>query len=324
VFGSVTALETDTLGRVFVLDGQAQEVKIFDSRGVHLTSIGRRGEGPGEFLRASGLNVDGNGHVWVWDPGNQRFSKFSVDGRLLHEVPRRVGGAVLPWRGELASTGQLIDWGLDFPERRSSTDLGRSTVFYPIRVDLAGGALDTLGPVVFNAKTDYEFRLPFRNSLTFMLTRGGNLWLGQTETYTLYRTTLAGDTTLVVSRFDVHPERVSQVERDSILALPDPLGEVTGERLNADWIPVYKPVLVQIVDDGAGHVIVFPRFAGQEPGTMIDVFREATGEYLGSVELPVRLETNPIPVATSRAILGVTRGDFDVPIVVRLELASAR
>jgi hypothetical protein len=321
VFGSVSAVEIDGEGRLYVLDGQAQEVRVFGPDGTHLTTLGRPGEGPGEFRGAAGLNIDSEGNLWVWDPGNARFTAFTPDGSLIRSVPRRVGGVVFPWRGEIEeASGTMIDWGLDRPQAASSFNMGRLTVFYPIRVDLASGDLDTLAAFRYEASSDHEFRVPFRKSLTFSLASSGDVWLANTGQYRLHRVTLLGDTTLVVSRFGIEPMPVSPAERDSVLARPDPLGDMTGEHLDPDWIPTQKPVLSRMVTDGAGHLLVFPRSANHDAGTVVDVFRIESGEFLGQVDLPMRLEMNPPPVAGSGTLLGVTRSDLDVPVVVRIDL----
>ncbi len=49
VFGRIVGVVTDSLGRVFAADMQASEVRVFDSVGGFLFTIGRRGAGPGEF-----------------------------------------------------------------------------------------------------------------------------------------------------------------------------------------------------------------------------------------------------------------------------------
>lgn len=323
VFGSVAAIEVDESGRLYVLDVQAQEVRVFGSDGTYLTTLGRRGEGPGEFNGAAGLNIDSEGNLWVWDPGNARFSAFSPDGRWIRSVACQLGGVIFPWRGEFEGEGDaLIDWAVDRPQAQSSANPGRLTLFYPVRVPLEEGDLDTLPPLTYVASSDHEFRVPFRTSLTFFLAPSGDLWLAHTGAYRVYRATLAGDTLLALSRSDVEPMPVTPAERDSVLARPDPLGDMTGEHLRPDWIPTQKPVLARTTTDGAGHLFVFPRLRDQDAGTVVDVFRAETGEFLGQVDLPVRLAMNPLPVAVPGALIGVTMAELDVQRVVRIELAA--
>ena len=47
LFGAIYSFDVDAWGRIFVLDDQAQEVRIFDSGGAFVRTVGRRGEGPG-------------------------------------------------------------------------------------------------------------------------------------------------------------------------------------------------------------------------------------------------------------------------------------
>ncbi|SHK19752.1 hypothetical protein [Rhodothermus profundi] len=48
-FGKAVALAVDRRGRVLVADARAYQIVLFDSAGAALDTLGRRGEGPGEF-----------------------------------------------------------------------------------------------------------------------------------------------------------------------------------------------------------------------------------------------------------------------------------
>ena len=48
VFASISGLAVDDAGRIYVLDRQANELRIFSPEGGHIRSVGRPGEGPGE------------------------------------------------------------------------------------------------------------------------------------------------------------------------------------------------------------------------------------------------------------------------------------
>src|SRR5690606_26450613 len=52
-FNRIAALLADSLGMIYVLDLLAQEIRVFDSTGVFSHTIGRKGEGPGEFTDAA-------------------------------------------------------------------------------------------------------------------------------------------------------------------------------------------------------------------------------------------------------------------------------
>lgn len=51
LFGAIYSFDVDAWGRIFVLDDQAQEVRIFDSDGTFVRTVGKKGEGPGNSPR---------------------------------------------------------------------------------------------------------------------------------------------------------------------------------------------------------------------------------------------------------------------------------
>ncbi|WP_419940238.1 6-bladed beta-propeller [Candidatus Palauibacter sp.] len=71
--------------RIYVLDPAAFGVHQFDRRGRWISTIGGRGDGPGEFRRpvAMGRLSD---TLWVADRGRSRLSFFGVDGVYLRSV----------------------------------------------------------------------------------------------------------------------------------------------------------------------------------------------------------------------------------------------
>ncbi|MYJ12358.1 MAG: 6-bladed beta-propeller, partial [Gemmatimonadetes bacterium] len=57
LFGSIRSIAVADDGTIHVLDVQAQHVRVFDSLGVFVETLGRRGEGPGEFSEAEAIAV---------------------------------------------------------------------------------------------------------------------------------------------------------------------------------------------------------------------------------------------------------------------------
>jgi len=57
LFGSIRSIAVADDGTIHVLDFQGQHVRVFDSLGVYVETLGRRGEGPGEFSEAEAIAV---------------------------------------------------------------------------------------------------------------------------------------------------------------------------------------------------------------------------------------------------------------------------
>lgn len=77
---SDTNLDED--GTIYISDAGNQRILVVSERGEHIRTIGRKGEGPGEFLSPSNITV-GFGRLYVYDRPLSRISTFDLDGRLL-------------------------------------------------------------------------------------------------------------------------------------------------------------------------------------------------------------------------------------------------
>ena len=76
----------DGSGNLFVLDIGADEIVVIGPGGELMRTIGRAGEGPGEFQIASDMVVWRDGRVAVADGGHNAYQVFSPAGELEHFV----------------------------------------------------------------------------------------------------------------------------------------------------------------------------------------------------------------------------------------------
>lgn len=109
LFGRVAALEVDPQGRIYMLDSQAREVRVFGPEGEHVRSFGRKGGGPGEFESPASLDWDPQGRLWVVDQRNARFSVFDTAGAFVTSHRRPGGYMQVPWPGGIDTQGRLYD-----------------------------------------------------------------------------------------------------------------------------------------------------------------------------------------------------------------------
>lgn len=75
----------DRAGHVYVLDSGGPRIQVFDANGRFLRSIGKKGEGPGEFQMPGRLAVREDGRLAVFDMGQQRISIFDGQGKLVRD-----------------------------------------------------------------------------------------------------------------------------------------------------------------------------------------------------------------------------------------------
>ncbi len=140
VFGRVTSIAVGPGRDVYVLDGQAAEIRVFDESGEYLRTIGRRGEGPGEMQQPGGLAIFPDGAIGVRDPRNARLQVWSADGTETDEWPvvsSRFYSSGTPLWVDDRGTAWIFTAG-------ASEDRTRPTPRVIVRVDRQGDVVDTL------------------------------------------------------------------------------------------------------------------------------------------------------------------------------------
>src|SRR5688572_14367050 len=88
-FSRITDLAVTDDGSILVSDAQARDLRLYDAGGTFVRTIGRPGEGPGEFGSAptvAGLSGD---TVVTYDVRNRRLTLFGATGELIGETSLR-------------------------------------------------------------------------------------------------------------------------------------------------------------------------------------------------------------------------------------------
>lgn len=81
MFGRIEDVAIDSRNRIFILDFGRQVVEVFTTEGEHLTTLGRRGQGPGEFERAQSLiTVEDQ---WLLVGNAFRIEVFDISGEMI-------------------------------------------------------------------------------------------------------------------------------------------------------------------------------------------------------------------------------------------------
>ncbi|MCK5148596.1 6-bladed beta-propeller [bacterium] len=83
---SISDIEVDEEGYIYVVDGKAHCIKVFDSNGQHVRNIGKEGYGPGELYMPSYVALGGNELVYVYNIGGCAISSFDRNGNFLNDL----------------------------------------------------------------------------------------------------------------------------------------------------------------------------------------------------------------------------------------------
>jgi len=85
MFQDILHLAVDDDENIYVSDSKAAFIKVFDKSGNYLRTIGKKGQGPGEFLYPFEILVMPQGELMVNDLYQLRVHFFSLDGKYLRQ-----------------------------------------------------------------------------------------------------------------------------------------------------------------------------------------------------------------------------------------------
>jgi sugar lactone lactonase YvrE len=86
-FSSPLDMAVDAAGNAYILDSGNRRIQVFSADGKYLRTIGRRGQGPGEFESLSSIAIDPKENLHVLDDAQKRIQVFTPRGEVLKTVP---------------------------------------------------------------------------------------------------------------------------------------------------------------------------------------------------------------------------------------------
>jgi len=355
MLGEVADIALARDGSLYVFDRQVPAIRHYDPQGKFLRTIGRRGEGPGEYRSASGLATMPDGRLLLWDTGNWRINVYSSKGDVLTQwttLSGMSGGAVSQYaRAILVDTSGLAVTRKTIFNARDLAN--RQTVWLRYRPD--GTVLDTLhappAPRVtptLSARADrvqVSDELPFAPKRVVVMSPFGYFIAGYPDRYA-FEIHQPGSPVVSVRR-DVKADPVARSERaearrkiEERMRQTDPMWSWSGPD-----VPEFKPLYadLQVALDGRIWVAVIPEVSprvgstsggggigpsgrrappqlapGEPPRpALYDVF-EPDGQFLGQVQVPARVSS---VVRRGDQVWGVALDADDVPRIKRYRIA---
>ena len=83
LFRSVTHIEVNQQGRIYVVNAGEASIRVYDEQGEFQHRFGNQGSGPGEFQTISAVLIDSKDRLLIVDSGLARVSAFSLDGDFI-------------------------------------------------------------------------------------------------------------------------------------------------------------------------------------------------------------------------------------------------
>ncbi|MEW5926167.1 MAG: hypothetical protein AB1941_01650 [Gemmatimonadota bacterium] len=311
-------------GRIVVASNGSKALQVYSPDGQHLQTIGREGEGPGEFQSVLWVGRLPGDTIAAWDPSLGRLSVFGPDASLVRVVTPRGSLGLLPRAQGVLADGRLVlatgaGAGVGAsPQSRAYRD----TLTYVV-LGNDGALADTLGRFpgtemigIGGPGAGLLLRpLPFGRT-TSAAVHEGRVYISTGDRYEIGAYS-PGTGLQAVIRADRDPVPVTQQDiRDYREALVT-LGGDGGARqdrqrdqlLDEAPYPETMPPLTALEVDAEGNLWAEePRKPGSEQGSLWTVL-SPQGVARGTVRLPRGLRVKQIGVDW---ILGVALDENDV------------
>lgn len=325
LLGEISGFTLDDSGRIYIADFQEPRVVVFNSRGRHLASIGRKGQGPGEFTAPTGPVIGADGALYVRNMEQVvRFTRDPRTGIASRFDKAFVGPTMAPWRSKLSSIidrqGRfhfplevgLADGLTHYAYRRYAAD-GRRLDSLPVPLHQTSRSSWSSVPTGPNGGRVVRglSMVPFHPIPVWTVTLNGTVISGPADRYVLMETDATGRMIRTYQRA-VAPDRIPAGERgDSLRALrqridslPIPLSQVRGasDEVKAQRLPDTYPFYRSVFTTPANELWV-RRWSppALRNSTLLDVFGPA-GEFTRTVVLPVDCATPPSIVVRGRIV----------------------
>ncbi len=251
-FGRPIDVVVDRSGQIYVVDNQASGVTVFDAEGTFVRSLGRQGQGPGEFQSPVAV-VAAEDIVVIGDTANSRLSHWDMEGNHIADHPLQRLDNMRPTdgtlRGELvaqttrAETPELLDWTVSV-------------------YSLEGERLRTLGETSYAniATIQRGSRSSFFSVMPALYpvaaaSRDGAVYWSMRDEYQVLALDADGSARWAL-RVAATPTGLPEEQRDEIMEVVRRRYEDAVES-EINW-PERQPALATLLVDGHGHLYVFP------------------------------------------------------------------
>jgi hypothetical protein len=337
VLTEIVDLAIDDAGSVYLAQWGQQKIQIFDHAGRFVRTIGRTGQGPGEFLQLASVGWAGD-TLWAIDSGNNRISYFRPNGEFV----RSVNFTALTRSGEHSAAplplAVLADGSVVGMPRIPADFLSGGIVesIPMLRSNRSAEQLDTLAWVsvthhVLEMRPADDIRMfglqPLSDHDLFdVFPEGSGLVLverraAERSDFGHIRVTklaITGDT--VFSRaYAYRPIPVGEGLIDSLVSIqvaarPHGMSAVryAAAVRGALYIPKYRPPVKKVLT-GRDHTIWLER-EGEESASARWTVLNPTGELVAVVDVPVELVLLHVQ---ADLVWGVEHDSLDVPYLVR-------
>jgi hypothetical protein len=305
MFGERVYFNVDDEGNIFVTDWDRKRIQKYGPDGKFLLTIGREGQGPGEFINVWEPEFDKDGNLYVVDISQKRISFFSREGQYLKQIgfpQMNVSSSLyLTSQGHfLMAVDEIEAEGQDGSRWRTIVGL-YDNKFQPLEVfhrenheikGAGGRGEDSVAQFWAAEMSEWAFR-PVRH---YFLAPNDEIYFGFSDAYEIRVYSPAGGLARIIRKgYDPFPitekdkdqfEKMQQAE--FLRFLPAQFENAKKKALKLIRYPKYKPAYLDFTVADNDWLFVMVSSQGND-ATVLEVF-DAQGHYIARTEAAIPAE----------------------------------
>jgi hypothetical protein len=294
--------EVDLDGNIFIIDAGNFRIQKYNKDGKYIQSIGRQGQGPGEFERPSSLYLDSENNIYVEDSG-QKVHIFNKEGEFKNAITLTEYGRPITRGLGITKEGNLIAQTLSRGERKSDIPMDSEMVFNIELISQEGTTIKTVASFPWlrskGIKTERGFTWP--NSLSSpqlcLCPIDEDLAIyGYSIDYSLFAVNSLGEMVYIIKK-DEPPQPITKAEKEKVIERflgtrkeNKQMPQISRSKYESALVfPKHKPFYKTIMKDDKDRIYVekFSFSFDRSDSTYFDIFSK-DGYYLYKAKIPIR------------------------------------
>ena len=252
MFYQIRGIAVNSQNNIYVLDSGNHRIQKYDKDGNYLQTIGRKGEGPGEFMSPYDIVLDEKGNIYVSE--GMKMHVFDPKGNSIKDIV--LTKFIMGYSTD--SEGNIIAFGFVLAERAQN--------FGVLLINPEGKITKTIAEypgmsMVSRKGTMFSFTHSYTPQLSFSPIEKKGAVYGYGLEYKLFATDFSGKPSLIIKK-DEPAQSITRREKDKII---DDTLESTAEE-GREWprdvveeganFPDHRPFFNGIASDDTGRIYV--------------------------------------------------------------------
>lgn len=310
----------DSEGNIFILDRGNCRIQKYDKTGNYLQTIGRKGQGPGEFEDPWGIYLDSEDKIYIYDSRRRNIHVFGKNGNFKGVI--RLPSPALDF-GITKDRNILMIHTQRSPEK--SRGVKRSLVI----INPEGNIIKTIASYPYQLPPRIKRRVlgnPYSHRLYFFPAKDEGGIYGHSSEYKLFVLNSSGSLSCIIE-MDKPPDPITNKDKDRQIDkyLESQERFPRGEKLSRSEVkrayvfPKFKRFFSGIISDNEGHIYVrrFKLYNPDDRNQYFDLFNKE-GYYIYKIKIPL----NP-NIITKRYVYSAKRDpDTDYIKVIRYKIKN--